>query len=66
MIGHDSRVEKHSSLLWNFNVFGNVVVKEGALLRDEFTVIQEINVESRSIIDAGNIFIRFISGGVIQ
>ena len=59
-IGHDSVVENYCSLLWNVNVSGNVVVKEGVLVGSGATIIQGLSVGQKSIIGAGAVVIRDI------
>lgn len=59
-IGHDSVVENYCSLLWNVNVSGNVVIKEGSLIGSAATIIQGLTIGQESIIGAGAVVIRDI------
>jgi sugar O-acyltransferase (sialic acid O-acetyltransferase NeuD family) len=59
-IGHDTNVENYCSLLWNVNISGNVLLKEGVLVGSGATIIQGIEVGKESIIGAEAVVIRDI------
>ena len=59
-IGHDTVVKDYCNLLWNVNISGNVVLKEGVLVGSGATVIQGLEVGEGAILGAGAIVIRDI------
>lgn len=59
-IGHDSCINDFSSLYWNVNISGNVVVGEGCVLGTKVTVIQGLTIGNWSIIGSASNVIRDI------
>ena len=59
-IGHDSIIQDYTTLLWNVNVSGNVVLEEGVTMGSGSTVIQGIRIGRESFIGAGAVVIRSI------
>lgn len=52
-IGHDTIIEKYSTVLPGVNVSGNVKIEEGASLGTGTAIIQGINIGKYSIVGAG-------------
>lgn len=59
-IGHDSIIQDYTTLLWNVNVSGNVVLEEGVTMGSGSTVIQGIRIGRESFIGAGAVVIKNI------
>lgn len=59
-IGHDTVVKDYCNLLWNVNISGNVVLKEGVLVGSGATVIQGLEIGEGAILGAGAVVIRDI------
>ena len=59
-IGHDTVVKDYCNLLWNVNISGNVVLKEGVLVGSGATVIQGLEIGEGTILGAGAVVIRDI------
>lgn len=62
-IGHNSKIENYASLLWNVNVSGYVVIKEGALIGSGSTIIQNESIGRCATIGAGAVVIKDIKDG---
>lgn len=59
-IGHDTVVKDYCNLLWNVNISGNVVLKEGVLVGSGATVIQGLEIGEGATLGAGAVVIRDI------
>ena len=59
-IGHDTVVKDYCNLLWNVNISGNVVLKEGVLVGSGATVVQGLEIGEGTILGAGAVVIRDI------
>ena len=59
-IGHDSIVKDYVSLLWNVNVSGNDLIKEGVTMGSGSTVIQGKTIGRGATIGAGAVVINDI------
>lgn len=59
-IGHDSTLQDYVSLLWNVNISGNDLIKEGVIMGSASTIIQGKVIGSSSIIGAGAVIINDI------
>lgn len=57
-IGHETIIEDYVSLLWNVNISGNDLLKEGCMLGSGCTVIQNKKVGKETIVGAGAVVIK--------
>lgn len=62
-IGHDSIINDFSSLYWNVNISGNVIIDEGCVLGTKTTVIQGLKVGAWSIVGASATIINDMPSG---
>ena len=59
-IGHDTKIEDYVSILWNVNISGFDVIKEGAFIGSNATIIQNLNLEGNTTIGAATLILRDI------
>lgn len=59
-IGHDCVIEDFVTLLWNVNVSGAEIIRQGATLGSGCTIIQGLEIGKNSYVGAGTVVIRDI------
>lgn len=59
-IGHDTKIEDYASILWNVNISGFDVIKEGTFIGSNATIIQNLNIEEKTTIGAATLILRDI------
>lgn len=62
-IGHDSSIDKFSSLYWNVNLSGGVKVGRGCLIGTKASVIQGVEVGDGSVIGMGSVVLTDVRSG---
>lgn len=57
-IGHDTIIEDYVTLLWNVNISGGELIRQGATLGSGSTIIQGLEIGKNSYVGAGAVVIR--------
>lgn len=62
-IGHDTIIEKYSTLYWNVTLSGNVCIREGCEIGSKAVIIPKRTVGKWSIIGAGAVVVKDLPEG---
>ncbi|MBM7685811.1 acetyltransferase [Defluviitalea raffinosedens] len=63
-IGHDTSIGDYSTLYWNVNVSGNVIIEEQVEIGSKAFIKQGLTIQKDSVIGAGAVVIHSVESGV--